>query len=131
MLKSVFKVLFLFLTITLTFSLVVDAEKNEQEESEEGTVIYHIKYDNDAISNYLGMSRDEYEQYWKEGLSIADMAKNQGISRRDLEGYFVSFHYKEMQKWRNKGTLTETDYFDLVYRLAGEIEEFIERNPNR
>jgi len=32
---------------------------------------------------------------------------------------------------RTKGSLSEEDYFDLVYRLkADEIEEFINRNPN-
>lgn len=131
MLKSIFKGLLLFFTILLTISSVVYAENNEQGESDEGIVMYHIKYDYDVISNFLGMSRDEYEQYWKEGLSIAEMAKKQGISKRDLESFFVSLHYKEMQKWRTKGPLTEERYFDLVYRLADDIEEFIDRNPNR
>ncbi len=131
--KSVFKGLLLFFTIALTCSLVVHAEKNEQEQgdSDEGTVVYHVKYDYDAISTLLGISRDEYEQYWKDGFSIADIAKKQGISRRDIEGYFYNFHYKEMQKWRIKGPLTEKHYFHLVYNLADEIEEFIDRNPNR
>lgn len=132
MLNSVFRGLLLFFTLALIFSLVVHAEKNEQEqgESDEGILMYQFKYDYDAISTLLGMSRDEYEQCWKEGLSIADMAKKQGISRMDIEGYFYSFHYKEMQKWRTKGPLTEKHYFHLVYRLADEIEEFIDRNPN-
>ncbi|MCE5173723.1 hypothetical protein LQV63_31345 [Paenibacillus profundus] len=59
------------------------------------------------------------------------MVKKQGISRSDLVGYFYDFHYKEMQKWRTKGTMTEKHYFHLVFRLADEIEEFIDRNPNR
>ena len=133
MLNSVFKGLLLFFTILLIISSVVYAENNEPEqgESEEGIVMYHIKYDYDVISHFLGMSRDEYEQYWKEGLSIAEMAKKQEISRSDLEGFFISFHYKEMQKWRTKGPMTEKHYFHLVYTLADEIEEFIDRNPNR
>ncbi|WP_391117111.1 hypothetical protein [Psychrobacillus sp. L3] len=131
MLKSVFKGVLLFFTIALTCSLVVQAEKKEQGEIEEGTEVYHVKYNYDAISNFLGMSLKAYEQDWKEGLSIADMAKKQGISRRDIEGYFYSFHYNEMQKWRAKGVLSEKHYFHLVYMLADEIEEFIDRNPNR
>ena len=132
MLNSVFKGLLLFFTILLTISSVVYAGNNETEqgEIEEGIVMYHIKYDYDVISNFLGMSRDEYEKYWKEGLSIAEMAKKQGIARWDLEGFFVSLHYKEMQKWRTKGSLTEECYFDLVYRLADDIQDFIDRNPN-
>ncbi len=132
-LKSVFKGFLLFFTFALTFSLVVHAESNEPEqgESEKGILMYQFKYDYDAISTLLGMSRDEYEQYWKEGFSIADMAKKQGISSWDIEGYFYGFYYKEMQKWRNNGPLTEKHYFHLVYRLADEIEEFIDRNPNR
>ncbi|ETT80582.1 hypothetical protein MKZ08_12990 [Viridibacillus sp. FSL R5-0477] len=131
MVKSIFRGVLLLFTITLMCSLVVHAEKNEQGESDKGTVIYHIKYDYDAISNFLGMSRDEYEQCWKEGFSIADMGKKQGISRRDITSYFVSLHYNEMQKWRSKGALSEEQYFDLVYRLADEVEDFIDRNPNR
>ncbi|MGE7934413.1 hypothetical protein [Viridibacillus arvi] len=131
MLKSVFKGVLLFFTIALSCSIVVNAEKQEQGEKDNGTVVYHIKYDYDAISNFLGMSRDEYEQHWKEGLSIADMGKMQGISRRDIEGYFVSLHYRELQKWRTKGVLLEKHYFDIVYRLAVEVEDFIDRNPNR
>ena len=114
----------------LVLSPVVQAG-NYNPESQEGKLVYHVKYDYDAISTLLGMSRDEYEQYWEEGFSIADMAKKQGISSWDIEGYFYDFHYNEMQKWRNKGPLTEKHYFHLVYRLADEIEEFIERNPNK
>lgn len=130
---KVIKGLLLFFTILLTISSVVYAENNEPEQgvNEEGTVVYHVKYDYDALSSFLKLSRNEYEKYWKEGLSIADMAKKQGISRRDIEGYFYDFHYKEMQKWRTKGPLTEKHYFQLVYKLEDEIEEFIERNPNR
>jgi hypothetical protein len=55
------------------------------------------------------------------------MAKKQGIPRRDLESSLVSLRYKEMQKWRTKGSLSEEDYFDHVYRLkADKIEEFIQ-----
>lgn len=45
-------------------------------------------------------------------------------------GYFYEFHYKEMQKWRGEGPMTEKDYFHLVFRLSDEIDEFIDRNPN-
>jgi hypothetical protein len=132
MLKTVIKALLLFYSLSLTFPLIVHAEKNypNQDKINEGIVIYHIKYDYEDISNFLRMSLDEYNHYWKKGFSIDEMAKKQGISRRDLEGYFVSLHYNEMQKWRIKGPLTEEQYFDLVYRLADEIEEFIDRNPN-
>jgi hypothetical protein len=59
------------------------------------------------------------------------MAKKQGIPRRDLErdleSSLVSLRYKEKQKWRTQGSLSEEDYFDLVYRLkADKIEEFIQ-----
>ncbi|MDP9740657.1 UNVERIFIED_ORG: putative DNA-binding protein YlxM (UPF0122 family) [Bacillus sp. B2I3] len=130
---SVFKLnlkrLILLCTVFLIFSQSVQAEENHEQE---GKVVYQIHYDYDPIYNLLKVSQKEYEQYWKEGLSIAEMAKKQGISRRDLEGYFISLHYKEMQKWRKKGSLSEENYFDLVYRLKEDIEEFINnRNPNK
>jgi hypothetical protein len=114
--------------VFLTFSQSVQAEENN---NQEGKVIYQLHYDYEPIYNLLKVNKKEYDQYWKEGLSIAEMAKKQGIPRRDVEGYFISLHYKEMQKWRKKGALSEFDYFDLVYRLKEhEIEEFIDRNPN-
>ncbi|MGE6515989.1 hypothetical protein [Lysinibacillus sphaericus] len=132
--KFIFSGLLLLLTVIIfSFSSIVHADKNEQEESnnDEGTLVYHVKYDYNAISNFLGISREEYEKYWLEGLSIAEMAEKQGIERWDVEGYFYNFHYEEMQKWRKKGVMTEKHYFHLVYRLANDIEEFIDRNPNR
>ncbi|MFJ7922503.1 hypothetical protein ACIQ6U_22625 [Lysinibacillus fusiformis] len=131
--KIIFKGFFLLLTLVLTFSTLVHAEENkhEKEENNEGTVIYHVKYDYDEICSFLGMSTSEYNQNWNEGLSISEMAKKKGIERIEVEGFFYNFHYEEMQKWRKKGVLTERDYFDLVYRLADDIEEFIDRNPNR
>jgi predicted DNA-binding protein YlxM (UPF0122 family) len=127
--KLTLKRVILLCTVFLIFSQSVQAEENHEQE---GKVVYQIHYDYEPIYNLLKVSQKEYEQYWKEGLSIAEMAKKQGISRRDLEGYFISLHYKEMQKWRKKGSLSEENYFDLVYRLKKDIEEFINnRNPNK
>ncbi|MFJ7732644.1 hypothetical protein ACIQXF_12185 [Lysinibacillus sp. NPDC097231] len=43
----------------------------------------------------------------------------------------MEFHYQEMQKWREKGAMSEHQYFTLVYDLKDEITDFIERNPNK
>ncbi|MGE8082047.1 hypothetical protein [Peribacillus loiseleuriae] len=126
--KTVLLRMFLLIAVFLTFSQIVQAEENH---NQDGKVVYQIHYDYEPIYNLLKVSQKEYDQYWKEGLSIAEMAKKQGISRRDLEGYIVSLHHKEMQKWRNKGALSESGYFDLVYRLKEDIKEFIDRNPNK
>ncbi|MFE4243884.1 hypothetical protein [Peribacillus butanolivorans] len=128
-LKETLKKVLLLCAVFITFSQSVQAEENHEQE---GKVVYQIHYDYEPIYNLLKVSQKEYEQYWEEGLSIAEMAKKQGISRRDLEGYFISLHYKEMQKWRKKGSLSEENYFDLVYRLKEhDIEWFINnRKPN-
>lgn len=127
--KLTLKRVILLCTVFLIFSQSVQAEENN---NQEGKVIYQLHYDYEPIYNLLKVNKKEYDQYWKEGLSIAEMAKKQGISRRDVEGYFISLNYKEMQKWRKKGSLSEESYFDLVYRLKEDIEEFINnRNPNK
>jgi hypothetical protein len=126
-LKVTLKRVLLLSAVFLTFSQSVQAEENN---NQEGKVIYQLQYDYEPIYNLLKVNKKEYDRYWKEGLSIAEMAKKQGISRRDLEGYFISLHYKEMQKWRKKGALSEFNYFDLVHRLKEDVEEFIDRNPN-
>ncbi len=123
--KNACKVYVLLFIVVFSFSASVYAEENK-----EGTLVYHVKYDYDAISKFLGMTMAEYDQEWAKGSSIAEMAKKRGIARRDVEGYFYQFHYEEMQKWRKKGVMTEKHYFHLVYRLADDIEEFIDRNPN-
>ncbi|MGA3677142.1 hypothetical protein [Lysinibacillus agricola] len=127
------KGLILAFTFIVTFSLVGYAENNKDSKGEdnEGTVVYHIKYDYNEIYELLTISRDEYNENWKKGLSIAEMAEKNGIARNDVVEYFITFHYEEMQKWRQKGAMSEFDYFDLVYRLADEITWFIDRNPNR
>lgn len=63
-LKSVMKGFLLLLTFTFTFSVVAHAENSEleQEKGDEGTVAYHFKYDYVAITTFLGISRDEYDQ---------------------------------------------------------------------
>ncbi|AXN41546.1 hypothetical protein [Peribacillus butanolivorans] len=126
-LKVTLKKVLLLCAVFLIFSENVQAEEVH---NQEGKVVYQVHYDYEPIYNLLKVNQKEYDQYWKEGLSIAEMAKKQGIPRRDLESYFVSLHYKEMQKWRTKGSLSEEDYFDLVYRLKADVEEFIDRNPN-
>lgn len=127
------KGLILVFTFIVTFSLIGHAESNQdkKEEDNDGTVVYHIKYDYNEICELLTISRDEYNLNWKNGLSIAEMAEKNDIARIDVVEYFTTFHYEEMQKWRQKGAMSEFDYFDLVYRLADEITWFIDRNPNR
>ncbi|MGW6384544.1 hypothetical protein [Peribacillus butanolivorans] len=126
-LKVTLKSVLLLFAIYLTLSQSV---QGEEVHNQEGKVVYQVHYDYEPIYNLLKVNQKEYDQYWEEGLSIAEMAKEKGIPKRELESYFVSLHYKEMQKWRTKGSLSEDSYFDLVYRLKDEIEEFIDRNPN-
>lgn len=90
-----------------------------------------MKYDYNAICQVLGITQEVYDQYWKEGLSIVEMADKVGIERREIISYFVIFHYQEMQKWREKGAMNEHQYFTLVFDLKNEITDFIERNPNK
>lgn len=127
-LKETLKKVLLLCAVCITFSQSVQAEDNHEQE---GKVVYQIHYDYEPIYKLLKVSQKEYDQYWEDGLSIAEMAKKQGISRRDVEGYFISLHYNEMQKWRKKGALSEFNYFHLVYRLKEhDIEDFIDTNPN-
>ncbi|MEN1969671.1 hypothetical protein WMZ97_16535 [Lentibacillus sp. N15] len=130
MFKIGLKILILLIFFCLALSPVVKAEK-QNPESQDGKMVYQIHYDYDAIYALLGIDGKEYNRYWKKGLSIAEMAEKQGVSRRDLEGYFADYHYREMQKWKEKGTLSEEDYFQLVYTLKADIAEFINRNPNK
>ncbi|AVK85465.1 hypothetical protein C3943_19020 [Lysinibacillus sp. B2A1] len=131
--KIVVKNLMLISILLMSFAPVGYANNVIQQHAngEEGQVVYHVKYDYNAICKVLGITQEVYDQYWKEGLSIVDMADKVGIERREIISYFVTFHYQEMQKWRDKGDMNEHHYFTLVYDLKDEITDFIERNPNK
>lgn len=81
------KVYMLLFIVVFLFSTTVYAEENK-----EGILVYHVKYDYEAISKFWGMTVREYDQEWGKSLSIAEMAEKKGIARRDVEGYFYQFH---------------------------------------
>ncbi len=92
---------------------------------------YSLKYNYGEIYELLKLTEQEYDAYWKEGLSIAEMAKKQGIDREILMEYFVTFHHKVLKEWVIRDNVPEHLYFTQVYRLKDEINEFIDRNPNK
>jgi len=49
----------LLFIVVFSFSTTVYAEENK-----EGNLIYHVKYDYEAISKFLGMTVQEYDQEW-------------------------------------------------------------------
>ncbi|WDU81577.1 hypothetical protein [Lysinibacillus sp. G01H] len=85
--KNANKVYVLLFIVVFSFSTAVYAENNK-----EGILVYHVKYDYEAISKFWGMTVREYDQEWGKSLSIAEMAEKKGIARRDVEGYFYQFH---------------------------------------
>ncbi|MDP1421574.1 hypothetical protein Q8G35_25230 [Peribacillus simplex] len=76
MLKVTLKSVLLLFAMCLTLSQSVQTEENYKKE---GKVVYQIHYDYKSIYNLLKVNQKEYDQYWKEGLSIAEMAKKQGF----------------------------------------------------
>ncbi|WP_431026830.1 hypothetical protein [Lysinibacillus sp. LZ02] len=92
---------------------------------------YSLKYNYEEIYELLNLTEQEYDAYWKEGLSIAEMAKKQGIDREILMEYFVTFHHNVLKEWLVRDNVPERLYFTQVYRLKDEINDFIDRNPNK
>lgn len=135
--KKLLRTIFALTIITFIFAYPkFQTHANESNDLEKrakdgGVVVYQFKYNYEEIYKLLELTQTEFDDYWKKGFSISDMAKRQGISKQMLEEYFVSFHQKEMEKWREKGLLTDRLYFTQVYQLKEEIYEFIERNPNK
>lgn len=130
--RLIYKILSLFLiSIGLYFPEMAQAEDDHLDDiaTSEGEVVYQFQYNYDEIYKLLGITAKEYEEYWKQGLSIAEMAEKQGIAREELYEYFVTFHYNEMEKWKSKGKLVGQLYFNQVYILKEEIVDFIDRNP--
>lgn len=119
------------ISLCFSFSQFAQAEESHLDEiaTSEGKLVYRFQYNYDEICELLGLTTEEYDVYWKKGLSIGEMAEKQGITRGELEEYFVTFHYNEMEKWKAKGILVGDLYFTQVYRLKREIDDFIDRNP--
>lgn len=53
------KVYMLLFIVVFLFSTTVYAEENK-----EGILVYHVKYDYEAISKFGGMTVQEYDQEW-------------------------------------------------------------------
>lgn len=77
------------------------------------------------------MTEEEFNLYWQQGFSIAEMATKQGIDRSVLEEYFVTFQHKVLREWQIRDEVPEHLYFTQVYRLKDEINKFIDRHPNK
>ena len=108
--------------------LTISVEENRDTKKEYS---YNLKYNYDEIYELLKLTEKEYDTYWKDGFSIADMAKEQGIDNETLMEYFVTYHHDVLRKWLVRDNVPEHLYFTQVYRLKDEIIEFIERNPNK
>lgn len=108
--------------------ITISVEENRDTKKEYS---YSFKYNYDEIYELLKLTEKEYDTYWKDGLSISDMAKEQGIDRDVLMEYFVTFHHDVLRKWLVRDNVPEHLYFTQVYRLKDVIIEFIERNPNK
>ena len=129
------KLIFIFITTLFVSNLisfnVVNAEENMNNSTAEKQYEYSLKYNYEEIYALLKLTEVEFNLYWQQGLSIAEMATKQGIDRSVLEEYFVTFHHKVLREWQIRDEVPEHLYFTQVYRLKDEINEFIDRNPNK
>ena len=57
--KNANRVYVLLFIVVFSLSTTVYAEENK-----EGILVYHVKYDYEAISKFLGMTMQEYDQEW-------------------------------------------------------------------
>ncbi|UED80725.1 hypothetical protein FH508_0002190 [Lysinibacillus sp. CD3-6] len=121
----------LFISNSTLLSDIVNAEENTNNSTTEKQYEYSLKYNYEEIYALLKLSEEEFNLYWQQGLSIAEMATKQGIDRSVLEEYFVTFHHKVLREWQIRDEVPEPLYFTQVYRLKDEINEFIDRNPNK
>lgn len=57
------------------FPSISQAEHLDDIATSEGEVVYQFQYKYDEIYKLLGLTAKEYDEYWKKGLSIAEMAE--------------------------------------------------------
>ncbi|MFJ7407930.1 MULTISPECIES: hypothetical protein [unclassified Lysinibacillus] len=64
----------LFISNSISFSDVVNAEENTNYSTTEKQYEYSLQYNYEEIYALLKLTEEEFNLYWQQGLSIAEMA---------------------------------------------------------
>lgn len=95
--------------------------KNQDINKEEGKVIFSLKTDFVSLTNFLGITEEEYFKL-KKNYSMLEIAEKQNISEDDLFRYLVSKHFEALDTHYKEGKVDLSFIMDYTLRLKEDIE---------
>ena len=95
--------------------------KNQDINKEEGKVIFSLKTDFVSLTNFLGITEEEFFKL-KKNYSMLEIAEKQNISEDDLFRYLVSKHFEALDTHYKEGKVDLSFIMDYTLRLKEDIE---------
>ncbi|MFC3886225.1 hypothetical protein ACFOU2_23140 [Bacillus songklensis] len=87
--------------------------------------------DNEHLYVFLQISPEEYDLMWKEGKTLAEIAKSQGVSERELVRYLFEKELETMRVSLKNGELSHVQYIQNILRLKETLLHKIHGNPHK
>lgn len=100
---------------------VEEKDLKNQDINEEGKVVFSFKTDFVSLTNFLGITEEEFFKL-KKNYSMLEIAKKQNISEDDLFRYLVSKHFEALESHYKEGKVELSFIMDYTLRLKEDIE---------
>lgn len=104
--------------------------KNPEVNKGEGKVVFSLKTDFTSLTNFLGLTEEEYFKL-KKSYSMLEIAEKQNISKNDLFRYLVSKHFEELDAHYKEGRVDLSFIMDYTLRLKEDIEFEMNAKSNK
>lgn len=87
----------------------------------EGRVVFSLKTDFVSLTNFLGITEEEYFKL-KKSYSMLEIAEKQNISKDELLRYLVSKHFEALDSHYKEGEIDLSFIMNYTLRLKEDIE---------
>ncbi|AWE08892.1 hypothetical protein DCE79_16745 [Lysinibacillus sp. 2017] len=95
--------------------------KNQDTNEGEGKVVFSLKTDFVSLTNFLGITEEEYFKL-KKNYSMLEIAEKQNISKDELFNYLVSKHFEALDAHYKEGKIELSFIMNYILRLKEDTE---------
>ena len=95
--------------------------KNQDTNEGEGKVVFILKTDFVSLTNFLGITEEEYFKL-KKNYSMLEIAEKQNISKDELFNYLVSTHFEALDAHYKEGKIELSFIMNYILRLKEDTE---------
>ena len=95
--------------------------KNQDTNEGEGKVVFSLKTDFVSLTNFLGITEEEYFKL-KKNYSMLEIAEKQNISKDELFNYLVSKHFETLDAHYKEGKIELSFIMNYTLRLKEDTE---------